>query len=165
MGIKSFVRIALTVLLCTILSVLFFRLFTTAQDQSSTYLRKNTEAYTDSYGKEIDELIADGEDVPITTIYKILMLNEGRLASMHLVYYKTDGSDNLIQTEQTVDFSKGGEVNGTVYNAEDYKIYSIGQLRYLFAEKATIDGEMNNEGLYDINIVQEERALDSTTVS
>lgn len=164
--ITKFVEIGLGVILAGILVIMVGRTITAGSDFEEQTFKSVNDSYLSTVNKGIESLISYDKSVPVTTIYATLVQEKESVQSLELNYYIKDNNNQLVLTTQNIDFTRGGVVNGTTLNSDAYRTYTIGQLRYLFAERAKVEGSLDEDtDSYDLTITQESRDFQSTNVS
>lgn len=164
---EKFIELFLSALLSALLLAVGGRVLGVGTD----FFNKHTESVNNdiaySYDQSFVYTISYGYPMPITSIYAVLAENEEKLQSMTLTYYKKGANNTLVQTApKKYDFTMGGvDDAGNTLSEDEYRLYIINQLRYLFAEKATIDGtEDKDTGMFDISISQVPREMQTTSI-
>ena len=108
-----------------------------------------------------------GTPMPVASIYSVLIENEEKVQSLTLTYYKKGPNNTLVKTDPfRYDFTVGGRNSeGELLEPAEYRLYVIGQLRYLFAEQAIVSGKMDDStGLYDLTFEQVPREQQTTNI-
>ena len=163
--IVKFVEIAVAVLLGGVLIFTVYKVLLSGTRFQQNEFQKTNESYLSTQEQDMISVLSYGEPIPITTIYATLIKYKDSLHSLKLNYYVKNSSNQLELTTQTIDVTKGGVVNGTTLDANSYRTYTLGQLRYLFTERALVEGERDEEkDTYDLIITQEPRDFQTTNV-